>query len=76
MSRRQISRRSHDEIIEMNGKPQMKDAATEVETFETEMEIKSSCILGKVGFFKLLVSKFLDKFVFHREFLTTGVGGR
>lgn len=36
----------------MNGKPHMKDVATEVEIFETEMEIKSSCILGKVSFSK------------------------
>ncbi|KAL5278275.1 ARHGAP21 family protein [Megaselia abdita] len=43
----EVLERSHNDIIEMNGKPHMKDVATEVEIFETEMEIKSSCILGK-----------------------------
>lgn len=40
----------------------MKDAATEVEIFETEMEIKSSCINGKVIFN-------FENFNFHRNYI-------
>lgn len=37
-----------DVIADINGKLETKDVATEMEVFETEMEIKSSCINGKV----------------------------
>lgn len=33
---------------EFNGKMETKDVSTEMDVFETEMEIKSSCINGKV----------------------------
>ncbi|XP_037934924.1 rho GTPase-activating protein 21-A isoform X2 [Teleopsis dalmanni] len=33
--------------LELNGKTETKDVSTEMEIFETEMEIKSSCIYGK-----------------------------
>ncbi|XP_011182374.2 rho GTPase-activating protein gacF isoform X4 [Zeugodacus cucurbitae] len=36
-----------DVIADINGKLETKDVATEMEVFETEMEIKSSCINGK-----------------------------
>lgn len=36
-----------ENVPEMNGKLETKDVATEVEVFETEMEVKSSCIYGK-----------------------------
>lgn len=36
-----------ENVPEINGKLETKDVATEVEVFETEMEVKSSCIYGK-----------------------------
>lgn len=35
--------------MDVNGKLDTKDMTTEMELFETEMEIKSSCINGKVS---------------------------
>lgn len=35
--------------IDINSKFETKDVATEMEIFETEMEIKSTCINGKVS---------------------------
>lgn len=35
--------------IDLNGKLETKDVATDMEIFETEMEIKSSSIHGKVS---------------------------